>query len=229
MSNQCLKPNIKLNDPVWNTFPSSLTKLKLNVDDDKYCKSSNGSRTRSPAFEIMINDKITKLDIDLVGKVPKTIFVSSKPDKTFPYEKTKGQDKSPLNHNYGIINNLDKRITLITHAGPRSKIVCLKNDKAKIKQINGGSLEEQKTFSFYVEYDYKDLNAFVLVLKNGNSNTDWSYNINRFQVDSDSADSYSDVEEDESDVEEDENDLERQAHFQNYEYYSNEYCVLEYD
>ncbi|GME85079.1 unnamed protein product [Ambrosiozyma monospora] len=46
----------------------------------------------------MINNKIRKLDVMLNGKIPKSLFVSTTPNKTFPYENPTNKSEKGMLH-----------------------------------------------------------------------------------------------------------------------------------
>ncbi|GME77638.1 unnamed protein product [Ambrosiozyma monospora] len=111
--------------------------IELYVYKDYYCKISNSSTFRYPLFEVTINGKITKLDVILNGKVPEYLFVSSKAGKTFPYGKNvKNTPSAPLNKNYGVMNNIDRKINFIARGtdgrDPYCQIVYSNEDEGKM-------------------------------------------------------------------------------------------------
>ncbi|GME80531.1 unnamed protein product [Ambrosiozyma monospora] len=139
------QPNLHAKDPYWDNLPSTLTKLVISVLDYRYCVRTNDFH--NPLFGITINDKISKLEVVLTGLIPDSLFVSSTAEKSFPYRNIGSNSlryyDSPLTRNYGLINNVDGRVTFKAegHGTTRTvKISCLKKDKGKIRQCNDGKL-----------------------------------------------------------------------------------------
>ncbi|GME89425.1 unnamed protein product [Ambrosiozyma monospora] len=101
--------HVEVNDPCWNKIPGPLTKLIINVEDDEY--TENYDDFRSPLFEITINDNISKIHVLLKNIVSESGYVSSKAGRTFPYAHLKDPEFSPLYTHYGIMNNINGRVS----------------------------------------------------------------------------------------------------------------------
>ncbi|GMG33646.1 unnamed protein product [Ambrosiozyma monospora] len=158
------QPNLKAKDPYWDNLPSTLTHLVILITDYRYCVMNDGLRT--PLFGITINDKISKINVVLNGLIPDSLFVSTTADKSFPYRNVGSNavrfSDNPLSRNYGIINNVDSRVTFKAegHGSTRTvKISCLKKEKGKIKQCNDGNLVQEK---FKYEREYNNHPVFLL-------------------------------------------------------------------
>ncbi|GME89114.1 unnamed protein product [Ambrosiozyma monospora] len=128
----------------------------------------NGERT-SPLFEVTINKKIPKLEVLFNGMLPDSVFASTTA-KSFPYRNIGSNavnfGDNPLNRGYGLINNVDSRVTFKAngHASLRTvKIVCLKREIGKIKQCSDGNLVQDE---FRYQRRYNNHPVFLLPNEN---------------------------------------------------------------